>query len=38
VGNAMNTHGQMTTNNVEGMRLNMNVHKKKWVGGSKKYL
>jgi hypothetical protein len=26
----MNTHGQMSTNNAEGMRLNMNVHNHKW--------
>jgi hypothetical protein len=29
VGNAVNTHGWMPTNNVEGMRLNMNVYKNK---------
>jgi hypothetical protein len=29
-GNAVNAHGQMSTNNAKEMRLHKNVHKNKW--------
>jgi hypothetical protein len=33
-GNAVKTHGGISTNKAEGMRLNMNDHKNNW-GGAK---
>jgi hypothetical protein len=29
-GNVVKTHGRMSINNAEGMRLNMNAHENKW--------